>query len=82
MILVYVLIIVAILLAILNLFILLSQRHRGKENGNISELKGAFETFERYNREEMGRLRTELLNIRPIIVRNLMILLKLKMMYY
>ena len=63
MILVYVLIIVAILLAILNLFILLSQRHRGKENGNISELKGAFETFERYNREEMGRLRTELLNI-------------------
>ena len=63
MILVYVLIIVAILLAIVNLFILLSQRHKGKENGNISELKGVFETFERYNREEMGKLRTELLSI-------------------
>jgi len=63
MILVYVLIIVAIVLAFVNLFILLSQRHKGKENGNISELKGVFETFERYNREEMGKLRTELLSI-------------------
>jgi len=63
MVLVYVLIIVAIVLAIVNLFILLSQRHKGKENGNISEVKSAFETFERYNREEMGSLRTELLSI-------------------
>ena len=37
MILVYVLIIVAIVLAFVNLFILLSQRHKGKENGNISD---------------------------------------------
>ena len=61
--LVYLLIIVAIVFAIVNLYILLSQRHKGKENGNISELKGAFETFERYNREEMSSLRTELLSI-------------------
>ncbi len=61
--LVYLLIIVAIVFAIVNLYILLSQQHKGKENGNISELKGAFETFERYNREEMSSLRTELLSI-------------------
>mgnify|MGYP000848876747 FL=1 len=36
---------------------------QGSAEDSIKELKGAFETFDRYSREEMSRLRTELLNI-------------------
>ncbi|HNW24993.1 MAG TPA: DNA recombination protein RmuC [Candidatus Cloacimonas sp.] len=60
---VYLLIALAIGLSVLNTVILLSLRHQRTGEDSLRELKGAFETFERYNREEMSSLRTELLSI-------------------
>ncbi|HPS60035.1 MAG: DNA recombination protein RmuC [Candidatus Cloacimonas sp.] len=60
---VYLLIALAIGLSVLNTVILLSLRHQRTGEDSLRELKGAFETFERYNREEMSSLRTELLRI-------------------
>ena len=60
---VYLLIALAIGLFVLNTVILLSLRHQRTGEDSLRELKGAFETFERYNREEMSSLRTELLSI-------------------
>jgi len=59
----YLLICLAILIGIINILINLFKRKEIGSDGGLRELKGAFETFERYNREEMSRLRSELLNI-------------------
>ncbi len=59
----YILIVFAILIEIANALILLFNRSGKGPEDSLRELKGAFETFERYSREEMSRLRNELLNI-------------------
>jgi len=59
----YLLICLAILIGIINILINLFKRKEIGSDGGLRELKGAFETFERYNREEMSRVRSELLNI-------------------
>jgi len=51
---------------LIGLVAVLLQLFRGAKTGSedgLRELKGAFEVFERFSREEMSRLRTELLSI-------------------
>ena len=59
----YLLICLAILIGIVNTLVNLFRRKETGSDDSLRELKGAFETFERYNREEMSRSRSELLNI-------------------
>lgn len=60
---IYILISIIIILAVVNMFILLSLRQKNQDYGPLIELKGSFDTFERSNREGMNSLRTELLSI-------------------
>lgn len=61
----YVLVGVSATLALLTLLYVmrLARRPQSTDAEALRELKGAFETFDRYSREEMSRLRTELLGI-------------------
>ncbi|MDD2228360.1 MAG: DNA recombination protein RmuC [Candidatus Cloacimonetes bacterium] len=61
----YILLITSTLIAFITLLYLLRLVRRPQSSGeeSIKELKVSLETFDRYNREEMSRLRTELLSI-------------------
>jgi len=60
---IYLLLLALILLSLLNLYILLFHRRKESRTDNLNELQNAFNSFEHYNREEISKLRTELLNI-------------------
>ncbi|MDD3869151.1 MAG: DNA recombination protein RmuC [Candidatus Cloacimonetes bacterium] len=45
------------------MYILLFHRRKESRTDNLNELQNAFNSFEHYNREEISKLRTELLNI-------------------
>ena len=60
---IYLLLLALVLLSLLNLYILLFHRRKESRTDNLNELQNAFNSFEHYNREEISKLRTELLNI-------------------
>ncbi len=59
----YLLVILGVVLSLISLLLQLFRRPEHGSEDTLRELKGTFESFDRYSREEMARLRNDLLTI-------------------